>query len=113
MTVTILLLMTTLQATGPAAAEDRIIDGIIDPDLRSPAPASMVWGSAGAVLGVAPILLFIHPIPILGWADNYPLAGWIGLAVSFAYVLGVGLGWIWFGGLNLRGGGWTKWASRS
>jgi len=85
---------------------------IIDPELRSPAPTSMVLGSAGAVLGVAPILLAVHPIPIVGWTDNYPTAGWIALGVSVVYVLvTVGL-WARFGGLNLREKGWAEWDSR-
>jgi len=86
---------------------------IIDPDLRSPAPSSMVWGSAGAVIGVAPILLFIHPIPILGWVESTPMAGWMGLGVAVTYLVGTMLGWAWFGGLSPRSGGWAEWSSRS
>ncbi len=85
---------------------------IIDPELRSPAPASVVLGSAGAVVGVAPILLLIHPIPIAGWGDGYPMGGWLGLGAAVVYlVVTVGL-WAWFGGLKITGKSWVEWASR-
>ena len=84
---------------------------IIDPELRSSAPNSMVLGSAGAVLGVAPILLAIHPIPIVGWADNYPTMGWVALGVSTIYLLVTVALWARFGGLSIRGKGWAEWRS--
>lgn len=39
---------------------------VIDPDLRSAAPASAVYGSALAILGVAPVVLLLHPLAITG-----------------------------------------------
>ena len=36
---------------------------MVDPELKSPAPVSAVLGSAASILGVAPIVLVIHPIP--------------------------------------------------
>jgi ESS family glutamate:Na+ symporter len=43
----------------------------LDPELRGPAPASAVFGTAFAVVGVAPIMLVLHPLAITGQA---PLA---------------------------------------
>lgn len=59
---------------------------MIDPDLKSPAPVSAVLGSAGSVLGVAPIVLVLHPIPIAGWPDGYPGAGWLALGATVLYL---------------------------
>lgn len=39
---------------------------IVDPDFQSPAPASALYGSALAVIGVAPIVLGLHPLAITG-----------------------------------------------
>ncbi len=60
---------------------------MVDPELKSPAPVSAVLGSAGAIIGVAPILLVLHPIPITGWGDGWPGAGWIALGASVVYLL--------------------------
>jgi ESS family glutamate:Na+ symporter len=86
---------------------------IIDPELKSSAPSSMVWGSAGAIVGVAPILLFIHPIPILGWVEEQPLLLWGGLGISTLYLGFTMVAWSWWGGLRLRSGGWAEWSSDS
>jgi len=74
---------------------------MIDPELKSPAPVSAVLGSAGAIIGVAPILLVLHPIAITGWGEGWPSAGWMALGASTAYlVLTMGL-WRAVGGLRL------------
>ena len=74
---------------------------IVDPELRSPAPVSAVLGSAIAIAGVAPIVLLIHPIPILGWEAAWPASGWTALGLSGLYfAVTVGLWWR-FGGLGL------------
>ncbi len=66
----------------------------VDPELRSPAPASAVYGSALAVFGLAPILLVLHPLAISG----SPALALGGAAVWLAATLG---GWVAFGGLKL------------
>lgn len=74
---------------------------MIDPELRSPAPLSAVLGSAGAILGVAPILLVLHPIAVTGWGDGWPGAGWVALGATAAYLLVTVVLWRWLGGLRL------------
>jgi ESS family glutamate:Na+ symporter len=61
----------------------------IDPDLRSPAPASAVYGMAFAIAGVAPTVLILHPMAVTG----RPLEA-LGLMVVWSAVL-VG-GWAWW-----------------
>jgi ESS family glutamate:Na+ symporter len=74
---------------------------IIDPELKSPAPVSAVLGSAGSILGVAPIVLLIHPIPISAWATSYPSGGVLALALVTAYLFGTLALWWRFGGLQM------------
>jgi len=73
---------------------------IVDPELKSPAPTSAVIGSAGAIIGVAPLLLGVHQIALAGWGENYPAAGWITLAVTSIYLLVTLALWWKFGGLR-------------
>lgn len=77
---------------------------MIDPELRSPAPLSAVLGSAGAILGVAPILLALHPIAITGWGEGWPGAGWLALGANVAYLGLTVVLWRFMGGLRLGGG---------
>ena len=74
---------------------------IVDPELRCSAPQSAVVGSAGAIIGVAPVLIGVHGIALSGWANNYPLAGWITVGVSLAYFLITMFLWYRFGPLTL------------
>ncbi len=73
---------------------------IIDPELQSPAPNSAVVGSAIAIVGVAPILLLLHPIAVAGWSDGYPAAGLTALAATTVYMLVSCLLWWKVGGLR-------------
>lgn len=77
---------------------------IIDPKMESPAPVSAVLGSAGAILGVAPIVLAIHPMPIVGFANDNPSAVPLALGASVVY-LAVTLGLWWFTTLRHTGQG--------
>ena len=81
---------------------------VIDPDLRSPAALSAVLGSAGAIAGAVPILLFLIPGTVAAWPDGHPGAGWIALAAAAGYGL-VMLGLWWkLAGLRLERPG-TLW----
>ncbi|MBX2802074.1 MAG: hypothetical protein KTR31_30615 [Myxococcales bacterium] len=59
---------------------------MVDPELRSPAPQSAVYGSALSIVGVAPVVLGLHPLAITG----QPSAA---LALSMAWLLCVGVLW--------------------
>ena len=72
----------------------------VDPELRSPAPMSAVIGSAGAIIGGAPVVLFLYPIPIVAWPDNYPAAGWVALGLCAAWLCLLVVGWRYVGGLR-------------
>ncbi|MBT3224181.1 MAG: hypothetical protein HN348_34370, partial [Proteobacteria bacterium] len=74
---------------------------VIDPEMRSPAPISAVLGSAGSILGAAPVVIFIHPIPIGAWPDSYPSGGWLAVGIAALYLAGVLVAWWKFGGLRL------------
>ncbi len=73
---------------------------VVDPDLRSPAALSAVLGSAGAIVGAVPILLFLIPGTVAAWPEGHPAAGWIALAVGIGYVLVVLGLWRAVGGLR-------------
>jgi ESS family glutamate:Na+ symporter len=58
---------------------------IVDPKGRTPVKLDAVLGSALSVPFVAVPLLALMPIAVSGWAEGYPTAGWITVALLFAY----------------------------
>lgn len=74
---------------------------MVDPELRSPAPMSAVFGSALAVAGVAPIVLFLHPMAITAWPDAYPTGGWLVVGITAAYLVATVALWRMVGGLRI------------
>lgn len=58
----------------------------VDPELRSPAPASAVYGTAFAVVGVAPVVLGLHPLAVAG----SPV---LALVLSIGWLTLLGLAW--------------------
>ncbi len=84
---------------------------VVDPDLRSPAALGAVLGSAGAILGAVPILLFLIPATVAAWPEGHPAAAWMALGVGLAYIAGI-MGYWWrFGGLRV-GRPLTLWRER-
>ena len=81
---------------------------VVDPELRSPAALSAVIGSAGAILGVVPVLLVLVPMTVSAHASGNPNAALLALGAVVAY-LGVLLAAWRFGGA-LRFGGKGLWA---
>jgi ESS family glutamate:Na+ symporter len=73
---------------------------VLDPELRSPVPVNVVLGSALAILGVAPIVLVLHPLAITAWGETWPGGGWLALGAVCAYGAVVGGGWWLIGGLR-------------
>ena len=69
----------------------------MDPELRSPAPANVVLGSAGALALGAPILLLIQ-LPINGWPDLGP--SWVAAGLFTLYLGLLLLGWRRVGALS-------------
>jgi ESS family glutamate:Na+ symporter len=75
---------------------------VIDPNLRSPAATSAVFGSAGAVPGIAALLMGVLPMTIAGFPDRWPGHGFIMLAALAGFALVVFVFWVLIGGLRLR-----------
>lgn len=75
---------------------------MVDPELNSPAPTSAVVGAGLAVIGFAPVLMLIVPIPIAGWADDPMGSTLLGLGLMLAYAVVTLVGWVFLGGLKLR-----------
>ncbi|MEZ4320808.1 MAG: hypothetical protein R3F61_25225 [Myxococcota bacterium] len=67
----------------------------IDPRLRSPAPASAVFGSALSIPGVAPVIVGLHPLAIAGSPG-------LALGLCTAWLCGLLVAWWSVGGLQLR-----------
>lgn len=75
---------------------------VIDPYLRSPAATSAVFGSAGAIAGVAPVLLGLVPMTIAGYPDRWPGHGFVMLGALAGFVVLVFVLWRAVGGLRLH-----------
>jgi ESS family glutamate:Na+ symporter len=75
---------------------------VVDPNMRSPAAVSAVFGSAGAVAGMAPMLMGLLPMTIAGFPERWPAHGFVMLSVLAGTSLLVFVLWWWFGGLRLR-----------
>lgn len=75
---------------------------VVDPDLRSPAAVSAVFGSAGAVAGVAPLLMGLVPMTVAAYGGDWPARGWVMLGVLAAYALVVIVLWRVLGGFRAR-----------
>ena len=76
---------------------------LIDPNLRSAAPASATQGAVFALIFSAPLLLLVMPYPIAQWPDGHPLASYVTLGIFVAYLLGLLAVWK-FAGLRFQGG---------
>jgi glutamate:Na+ symporter, ESS family len=79
---------------------------VIDPDLRSPAAVSAVFGSAGAIVGVVPLLMGLIPMTVAAYAGDWPARGWLMLGALLGYTLVVFVLWRLFGGLRFRPSAW-------
>lgn len=75
---------------------------VVDPDLRSPAAVSAVFGSAGAVLGAGPLMMGLVPMTIASFGRDWPAGGWLMLGVLSTYSAAVLILWRLFGGLRLH-----------
>ncbi|WP_146659299.1 hypothetical protein [Enhygromyxa salina] len=75
---------------------------VVDPDLRSPAAVSAVFGSAGAVAGVVPLLMGLIPMTVASYTTDWPARGWLMLGALLAYAVAVFVLWRLFGGLRFR-----------
>ena len=68
---------------------------MIDPELRSPVPRNAVYGSALSLVGVAPVVLGLHPLAITSSPE-------LALGLSFAWLVGLLTVWWAFAGLGAR-----------
>ncbi|PRP93077.1 Sodium/glutamate symporter [Enhygromyxa salina] len=76
---------------------------VVDPDMRSPAAVSAVFGSAGSVIGVGPLLMGLVPMTVAAYGGDWPGRGWLMLGALVGYsIVVIGL-WRAFGGLRFRG----------
>lgn len=75
---------------------------VVDPSMRSPAAVSAVFGSAGAVAGMAPLLMGVLPMTIAGYPDQWPAHGFMMLGLLAGIAVLVFVLWWLFGGLRLR-----------
>lgn len=75
---------------------------VVDPNMRSSAAVSAVFGSAGAVAGMAPLLMGVLPMTVAGFPDRWPAHGWMMLGALAGISLLVFVLWRVFGGLRLR-----------
>ncbi len=73
---------------------------VADPELKSPAPVSAVFGSAGSILGVAPLLMGLVPLTVSGFGGDWPAHGWKMLGALLVYDLVVIGLWRAIGGLR-------------
>lgn len=74
---------------------------VVDPGLRSPAALSAVLGSAGAIAGAVPVLLFLIPGTVAAFASGSANAALVALGAAAGYlVLLLGLWWK-LGGLRI------------
>jgi ESS family glutamate:Na+ symporter len=76
---------------------------MIDPDMRSSAPLSAVFGSIGAIVGGAILILGFFPVIVSAYGgESWPAVGWglLGGMVGFAIVVVVL--WRLVGGLRFR-----------
>ncbi|MFT4621442.1 MAG: ESS family glutamate:Na+ symporter [Myxococcota bacterium] len=71
-----------------------------DPELRSPAATNLVLGATGAIVPGIPLLLFLIPMPIVGWPESFPVAVFQTLGAMAAYLAVLGALWWGFGGLR-------------
>lgn len=75
---------------------------ILDPDLKSSAPANAVLGSAGSLVLSVPLLLVVLPVPIGGWPDNFWGATGTGVAICVVYLAVLIVGWRFLGPLRFK-----------
>jgi ESS family glutamate:Na+ symporter len=75
---------------------------VVDPNMRSPAAASAVFGSGAAVPGMAVMLMGLLPMTVAGFPDRWPGHGFNMLAALTGFSLIVFVLWWKVGGLQLR-----------
>lgn len=75
---------------------------VVDPELRSPAAVSAVFGSAGSIVGVGPLLMGLVPMTVAAYGGDWPARGWLMLGVLAAYSVVVIVLWRAVGGLRFR-----------
>lgn len=75
---------------------------VVDPALRSPAAVSAVFGSAGAVVGMAPMLLGLVPATVAAHSGDWPRQGWLMLGAFGASAIVTLALWRLAGGLRFR-----------
>jgi len=75
---------------------------VVDPELRRPAAVSAVFGSAGSIPGVAPLLLLLIPATVQAFGTGWPGRGWLMLGALAPYCLIVLVLWRAVGGLRFR-----------
>lgn len=75
---------------------------VVDPDLRSPAAVSAVFGSAASVLGLMPLLMVLMPATVAAWGPDWPASGWRMWGLLAAFTAAVFIMWRAVGGLRLR-----------
>lgn len=75
---------------------------VVDPNMRSGAAVSAVFGSAGAVAGMAPLLMGVVPMTVAGYPERWPAHGFTMLGVLVGISLLVFVLWRVLGGLRLR-----------
>ena len=82
---------------------------IVDPHLRTPAAKSAVVGASAAIIGGAPIMMGMLPLPINGWPDQHPSASFVTIGLLFAYLVLLLVLWWRMGPLRLRWKPTTLW----
>jgi ESS family glutamate:Na+ symporter len=75
---------------------------VIDPHLRSPAAVSAVFGSGGAIPGIAILLMGLLPMTVAGFPGRWPGHGFTMLGALAGFSLLVFVLWWFIGGLRLR-----------
>ncbi len=71
-----------------------------DPELKGSTARNMVAGITGATALAAPLLLFILPMPVMGWPESFPAAVWKALGILAAYTGTLIFVWHRIGGLE-------------
>ena len=84
---------------------------IVDPQLRTSAAKSAVVGSSAAIIGGAPIMMGMLPIPINGWPDQHPGASVLAIGLLSAYLLFLLILWWKLGSLRVRWKPTSLWPS--
>ena len=82
-----------------------LLGRMVDPQLRSTAPTSLIRG-VGIMLVLSFPLLSLMTYAVGQWPDGYPKTGWIVVSSLAAYSLVLLLLWRFIGKLRFTGKGW-------